>query len=1190
MNMSGDGGAIAPTEMAMQKNQLKIRRSKLPRRKRAGSVMIMVVALLVLMALMGTAWIATVRTDRGASAANVANTQSEMLLQGLKEVTAAKVGIDSVYDQNSTWRPRQEYDTAGLPMFSYVDAIYPLPENNGIVEETDHANEFLASRVPQLSPAQLGSLQVQVYWPAISAPLLSGPDDPVPARRASAATELTSEFIFSSPVPSTKNGRTQYRDRTLAYPTIIELTRNGMTEKHPALTFDGNDAFLAADADGDGVADAGLWRLPLGQQNGITWFAAVRIIDNNSAINAAVAAEWDTTAAGRAQQFFPSNISVSGVLQGSGASSPANQLLKLNLHRSGGQTIVAGTPALKDDGSSAGFNWLSVEDALWTQLGRRPENPGLTGPGTTRARALDLTDHFSLASRFVYDNQDVVTKLEELTWPTLMGRTRENVIYGQTQASIRDWFDQNFDYNVTVYNRRPLMVTRNAVSNHAQYARDSAAPANIYVPDAIGADFDKVNVADRQSIKFTPIPVKASLNTGTFAQLWLAYWNVMADRVNPGFAQNPARDDTTPFGAQIDANPGSAATILQDAYYGMASGEEHPWRMFRSSIRDLDQTKTDYRFLPHQQHLLRSAIAAFNTVRLRSNFTKDSETIPLNVHNNTKVKVKLYGYDDPQPFITEVYVHANTTMVANDPDLVVDDRNPNGYIAVELHNPFSASVDLAGYKLAIIDRKAIYPLNVQEIHTFAARTIPKGGFIVLENVTPTGTSGVYRPRAVGVVDAALLVHVPRLHEAADKELVLLKPAGGSDVKVDMMPVDQFDFTGLVMPAENAADAFSWHYSRSCTPRGASNESRWECVFPGRYDGTRTTMRQDGTTDSKSHYNPTPPAPVNPGDPPGVAATDPWIETTNQPSQKITLGKPSDAAPGQKKFVVRLERSPVAVAQYPFGGFARVGDIVQAPFIGAYVVYAGEVTDGRIIEMNAITMDSMFADDSDPTNDTVEQLGRFSPLLSSDWSPNRTAWRYRWAMKVFDYFTVFAPDQDFQPSAPKEVANKQPVGNTRSGQPNSEEERLLGVEGLININTAPWRVLAAVPLLEPDGSNAVTTAIEQLAQRIVADRDANGPYRNLYDLYRIAEVRNQIVDRDGDGEIDFEEQLLPLTRLSNLITTRSDTFTAYLLIQGWRGVSSDEPELVAQRRMGVFIDRNPVRTNRGDVKTYIFPVE
>ena len=126
MNMSGDGGAIAPTEMAMQKNQLKIRRSKLPRRKRAGSVMIMVVALLVLMALMGTAWIATVRTDRGASAANVANTQSEMLLQGLKEVTAAKVGIDSVYDQNSTWRPRQEYDTAGLPMFSYVDAIYQI--------------------------------------------------------------------------------------------------------------------------------------------------------------------------------------------------------------------------------------------------------------------------------------------------------------------------------------------------------------------------------------------------------------------------------------------------------------------------------------------------------------------------------------------------------------------------------------------------------------------------------------------------------------------------------------------------------------------------------------------------------------------------------------------------------------------------------------------------------------------------------------------------------------------------------------------------------------------------------------------------------------------------------------------------------------------------------------------------------
>src|SRR5205823_68853 len=44
--------------------------------------------------------------------------------------------------------------------------------------------------------------------------------------------------------------------------------------------------FLAGDADGDGIADSAFVKLPVGEINGVTYYAAIRIIDNNSAQNA----------------------------------------------------------------------------------------------------------------------------------------------------------------------------------------------------------------------------------------------------------------------------------------------------------------------------------------------------------------------------------------------------------------------------------------------------------------------------------------------------------------------------------------------------------------------------------------------------------------------------------------------------------------------------------------------------------------------------------------------------------------------------------------------------------------------------------------------------------------------------------------------------------------------------------------
>jgi hypothetical protein len=68
----------------------------------------------------------------------------------------------------------------------------------------------------------------------------------------------------------------------------------------------------------------------------------------------------------------------------------------------------------------------------------------------------------------------------------------------------------------------------------------------------------------------------------------------------------------------------------------------------------------------------------------------------------------------------------------------------------------------------------------------------------------------------------------------------------------------------------------------------------------------------------------------------------------------------------------------------------------------------------------------------------------------------------------------------------------------------------------------------------------------------------------------------------------------INRISNLITTRSDSFTVYIVIQGWRNagapVTSDPnppvtgdpkaPQLVVERRAAFIIDRSNVTGSPG----------
>jgi len=152
-----------------------------------------------------------------------------------------------------------------------------------------------------------------------------------------------------------------------------------------------------------------------------------------------------------------------------------------------------------------------------------------------------------------------------------------------------------------------------------------------------------------------------------------------------------------------------------------------------------------------------------------------------------------------------------------------------------------------------------------------------------------------------------------------------------------------------------------------------------------------------------------------------------------------------------------------------------------------------------------------------------------------------------------------------------------------------------VMGRININTAPWFVLAQLPWMQYEPAGPGSGPFDR-ARAIVAYRNRRGrPFRSIGDLMQITSrmvdpnaavdypvlgllpdgVDNQHRDipRGPDVTPDtarddfFEERDLLFTRISNLVTVRSDVFTAYILVR----IGTNGP----QKRVIAILDRSQV---------------
>ena len=1357
------------------------------------SILILVVALLTLLALIGTAFLVTARTDRVSAIQHVRNVRGDMAVESAINVVVSEV-VGELFNQAGG---------AGAP-----EAHYRRPNEVGLNSgDSFRSRTLLASRVPVVPDP---SLPVTPLYPSTpNLPLLPAPGgvnpagwifvsdirpglevrNPVfpdgydrfyslPSARENFLAPTARPFLGQPLWPFLQPYSKWYRTAATSWTSDGTFKPFDVDDTTPEI-----DPIPAADVDGDGVADAVLWEsLTPAPVDGLVYYFAVRVIDNNSAVNVntALARNFDFDGRGdRADEplLFKGRVGLAEMLRtynplAGSLLTLGPEMSRLNAWRLNDTGLrVAGVYSARgadraglarpfDDASVPrdDFLYSTVTDLLDRQLGSRLGNPGFARP-LRRFRTFSLSDQMALADKFcLAKGGESPTPLEEVLFQSLRrtGGPGGVVPVPSKPYSPVDtpaWFER-FRYDAedpgrpeTFRDRRALLVARNPLAN---LSPTTLTPANWNQWRMQGAGayptFDGPRPLTHQT--------RVHINSAPFEELWRGFWGVMRKLPQSGpvpYLNDPSR--TSPI----------------DTYFGMrfAAGtfvpvrdQIHPSMMFRPSIRDprVPYTAAPGADGPIMMILLRAALAAVNTEDLRD-VDADVSAHRIRLPGlESAAAVRVYG-TERQPFITEVYVNTDDRAPATG-----GPGNPNGYVAIELHNPYDVPINMGpptaaggpnGWSVGVFDRRSAAPVRRKLLNldgTVPGPTdppwrfpygtvIPAKGFLVLENFD-AGSAGAgrarYRPGAAAAggalgptgppTDAGCrTVFVPNLHRVLTDAAVTGAAAGGGEFVLlrtrradgtavdnsgdaadpfnerlnlhDLVPVDQMDFTGVRYHdvQSNAPLYYNVHYVRANDP-GAAPSGAWRFVYPGRYDASRPAQRHQGM--QQRTYQP-------------PASDDPAFYAS-----PVRLGR-HDAAghPNQGSFPIQIgpvedwpgPRRPRRGEEHrrPFGLFAREGDVLQVPFIGAYAIYAPPVagSPADLYEVQSVSMDCAFAEDCDTADDWPgrpgeqwEQVGRFCPVKvtmpgrtqviddyisdfaiactyplgdpTRDLSNFRTFFRYRWTRDLFDHFTVEAPHNDFLPNVtptqyrfedgaaagppPQPVANTGGVaGNADPSDPqgtaNDPEEVAQPIEGRININTAPWKVLASLPLVvDPVTGKVDVVRTEELAKAIVYFRDVHdgtptlgGPqvprprmiFTSILGLNDVVDLRPPELRRpefragvygfrDGYGSFDpsgtgpepgtpagdlspyrpgnpsatdgvrgdFEEQFLNVTRISNLITTHSDSFTCYVYVVGVQNAGTPMAAAKVERRAGFIVDRSAVTPERPVARVQRFSQE
>ncbi|MFC1739050.1 ComEA family DNA-binding protein [Planctomycetota bacterium] len=591
-----------------------------------------------------------------------------------------------------------------------------------------------------------------------------------------------------------------------------------------------------------------------------------------------------------------------------------------------------------------------------------------------------------------------------------------------------------------------------------------------------------------------------------------------------------------------------------------AADTEDPNKTYQKLLKSVDFA--DISSIKRREIEKEFAQLAVNLADFADNDDKDEDDVlDGNCVSVLDVNDKLYFGFEAQPFISELGIHINT-----DPAII--NRN---YYAVELYNPFDKVIDLNDFALDLIQYGSCGPPTVTIPFRPGHLIQPYSTFVIVNDTGGFQCYGCSRCPGINC----------NLFEYRRLEFFM-----------DWVPPDKtrpVDESGPDSDRSRPPVYIGWefgydvHLKRKVRLQRRINGKNWAWVYV-----------------DKQMINPSW----------GVAGYDrfPYRDirdwhiayptmVSNTTARRGSLGRPNRVDPDEFENRGHYFSFFMPNPYQPRSRFTTVGEISRMLSIGS----------GNIASIGNSTL---------PCGTIPEQL---IAIRKDEEEKVRLDLQNPLNSNVFQYLTVFDP-------------------NERGSDANEAR-----INGRININTAPWYVLAQLPWVSDRGigSGYGDEDKHKLAQAIVAYRDKlpqEAPPGLIYDEKNRSENLGQRIKEEykddirlspgfesigelnfvlrGDDEFridyyaqdnqnlsgfpdlttlesingitvedeledDFEERDIIFSRISNLVSVRSDVFTAYILVRF--GHRATDP----QKRVIAILDRSEVTGEDGRVKVYAY---
>lgn len=477
-----------------------------------------------------------------------------------------------------------------------------------------------------------------------------------------------------------------------------------------------------------------------------------------------------------------------------------------------------------------------------------------------------------------------------------------------------------------------------------------------------------------------------------------------------------------------------------------------------------------------------------------------------------------YGLE-VQPFISDIAFKISSTRA---------NISTNNHFAIELYNPFDALIPLSSFRLEI-RRHSGEVVGTINLDGYVMSDYDR--FVVTNNSGASNTFGISGMMSTGggKEDPALVLAEYDQEAGSDPRdpNYVLKEEGSYDVYLirttrTIPPSDIY----LDRQQTKDNDWFGWNNVKDVSQYYSRADNDWNVVLQNMVSASNTLGTDNRLNGARTNYN-------------------------------------------FYDFASAFER------------FASVGDIARVLTIGPRPTTEPEDMIGMRLT-------------PEPAENTV-RLDLQNPLYEN----------------IFQYLTVIDPND-----------HGLPEGETR-------------IKGRINVNTAPWFVIAQLPWMTESIAQAIVAYRDKLelvtgvvdysegrgvgmvdldpvsqflpeqvredmgfasitellnvthalANEIDPNIPYNVPYNDLYDIRKYGRDKELGNDKDHDAwpdltpndgaENDFEERDLIFSRISNIITVRSDVFTAYILVR----IGVDGP----QKRVLAILDRSRVTYPGGKVR-------